>query len=239
MALDRVEPVVDTLAVNAHHHAEQIAQHLAEQVAPHLATPVHLSLEEPEALGTAGALGALRGWLDGRGALVVNGDTWCEARFEEFVAGWDGERIRIMVTGDAPFGPRSGVVASLVPWPDIAPLAATPSGLYELCWRAAAEAGRVDTVAYHGPFVDCARPADYLRANMEALLRHTTPTPGLILGENVTMSGSAHAAIIGAGAAIGGTVHRSVVWPGAVVRAGETLVDAIRIDTRTTVLIRC
>ena len=52
------------------------------------------------------------------------------------------------------------------------------------------------------------------------------------------MSGSAYAAIIGAGATIGGTVHRSVVWPGAVVRDGETLVDAIRIDTRTTVLIR-
>src|SRR3954452_15402535 len=36
------------LAINAHHHADQIAEHTAGRA--------HLSVEQPEALGTAGAV---------------------------------------------------------------------------------------------------------------------------------------------------------------------------------------
>ena len=54
LALDRLEPHTGTgprhLAVNAHHHAEQVVDHVGRRA--------HLSLEQPEPLGTAGALGA-------------------------------------------------------------------------------------------------------------------------------------------------------------------------------------
>src|SRR4051794_23879900 len=67
--LARVAAVVGSgpehVAVNAHHHANQLAAHVAGRA--------HLSVEEPEALGTAGAVAHLRPWLAGRPVLVVNG----------------------------------------------------------------------------------------------------------------------------------------------------------------------
>ncbi|MGI9118832.1 MAG: sugar phosphate nucleotidyltransferase, partial [Acidimicrobiales bacterium] len=70
LALARVAGVVPAgaVAVNAHH--------LRHQLEAHLAGRVHLSVEEPQALGTAGAVANLRGWLDGRALLVVNADAW-------------------------------------------------------------------------------------------------------------------------------------------------------------------
>jgi len=56
------------LAVHVHHHPDQLIEHVGDRA--------HLSVEQPVALGTAGAVGHLRPWLDGRPALVVNGDTW-------------------------------------------------------------------------------------------------------------------------------------------------------------------
>jgi len=43
---------------------------------------------------------------------------------------------------------------------------------------------------------------------------------------------------VGEGAVVDGTIERCVLWPGARVRADEVLVDAIRCDSRTTVLVR-
>src|ERR671916_1379534 len=71
-ALDRVEAVVgagpDRVAVNAHAHHAQLETHVAGRAS--------VSVEEPVALGTAGAVAHLRPWLDGRPALVVNADAW-------------------------------------------------------------------------------------------------------------------------------------------------------------------
>ena len=50
---------------NVHHRRGQLEDHLAGRV--------HVSVEDL-LLGTAGALGRLRGWLDGRDAVVVNAD---------------------------------------------------------------------------------------------------------------------------------------------------------------------
>src|SRR4051795_9342462 len=68
-ALARVGAVVPAgaVAVNAHHHADQLRDHLADR------PDVHLSVEPDRARGTAGALGLLRSWLDGRAVVVVNG----------------------------------------------------------------------------------------------------------------------------------------------------------------------
>jgi CTP:molybdopterin cytidylyltransferase MocA len=210
-ALGALTPVGVELAVNVHAHAATMLDHLGERW-----PQVHVSLEQVEALGTAGAIGALRGWLDGRGVLVVNADTWHRADLAHFAAGWDGERVRLLASTPLPFGPRSGVVASILPWSLAATLPAAPAGLWELIWRGELERGRVDVVHEPSPVVDCGTVADYLRANL-------------------TCSGGV--SVIGAGAVVEGTVLRSVVWPGSVVGPREVLVDAVRAERRT-VLVR-
>ena len=97
LALDRVRPAVDEVAVNLHHGRRALDVHLPDDV--------HRSVEEDEALGTAGALGHLRPWIDGRGVLVVNADAWCPGSLAPFVDGWDGERIRLLLAGDDELAP--------------------------------------------------------------------------------------------------------------------------------------
>jgi len=214
-SLESLAPAVGEVAVNTHHGAAQITEHLARRVGRG-AAEVHVSHETDQALGTAGAIGALRGWLDGRAALIVNGDTWHRADLVGFAQGWDGERVRLLSSSALPFGPRSGVVASLLPWSVAAGLAPEPSGLWERVWRCALAEGRLESVHEPGDVVDCATPADYLRANL-------------------WWSGGA--SVIGAGAVVEGQVTRSVIWPGERVERGELLVDAIRAHGRT-VLVR-
>ena len=207
-ALARLEPVTGDLAVNVHETQPGLAEHLAGRVT--------VSVEAGERLGTAGAVANLRHWIDGRPVIVVNGDTWCPGGIEPLVAGWDGACIRILVPGTDVFGPTARIAGALMPWADVVGLAPTPSGLWEVMWREAHAAGRVETIHHAGPFVDCAGPADYLGANLLA----------------------AGGSVVGAGAVVEGTVEDSVVWPGAEVRPGEHLHRAIRTDTGRTVLVR-
>jgi MurNAc alpha-1-phosphate uridylyltransferase len=210
LAVDRMRRVAgaEAVAVNVHHDREAMEAHLAGRV--------HLSVEEREALGTAGALGNLRGWIDGRPTVVVNVDAWSEADVAELVAGWDGERVRLLIAGDD-FGPQARVVGCLMPWTDVATLEPRPSGLYEECWRPAWEAGRLDVVRYAGPFVDCGTPAGYLAANLAA---------------------SGGVSVVGAGAEVEGVLEGSVVWPGVRVHRHEVLRDAVRAAEHVTVLVR-
>ena len=99
----------------------------------------------------------------------------------------------------------------------VAALDPTPSGLYEVSWRPALDAGRLDVERYTGPFFDCGTPAGYLAANLHA---------------------AGGRSVVGPGAVVEGTVHESVVWPAATVRAGERLVRAIRATEHLTVLVR-
>ncbi len=207
-ALRRLRTVDADVAVNVHESQPSLREHVDGRT--------HVSVEAGAQLGTAGALGRLRSWIDGRPTVVVNGDTWCPGGVEALVDGWDGTRIRILVGGDEPFGPTSRIAGALMPWADVAGLDAVPSGLWEVSWRAALADGRVETVAHHGPFVDCATPADYLAANLEA----------------------AGGSSVGAGALVNGIIENCVIWDGAVVRAEEHLRHAIRTDTGRTVLIR-
>lgn len=211
LALARVGAVAADVAVNVHHGREQLEDHLGSRV--------HLSVEPDVALGTAGALGQLRPWIDGRPALVVNGDAWTTAPLGALLDGWDGERIRVLVAGEPVVSPRMRLAGALLPWWAVEPLAAAPSGLWEVSWRAAADAGRIEAVAVAGgvPFVDCGTPASYLAANLAA---------------------SGGAPVIGEGAVVAGAVERSVVWDGARVEPREHLVQAIRTDAGTTVLVR-
>ena len=230
--MESVGAAVDDVAVNVHHGRAQLEAHLRAR------GDVHVSIEEPAALGTAGALANLRPWLAGRAALVVNADAWCTPDLASFVAGWDGERVRILVAGDEPFGARSKIVASILPWPEVERLEPVPSGLWEACWRALAAAGSIDTAGYDGPFVDCGTPARYLAANRWASViavgdgSVVHPTAVLAPGSVV------EASVVGAGATVAGVVRRSVVWPGTAVGRTEVLDHAIRAARRVTVLVR-
>jgi hypothetical protein len=209
LAMDRVCTAVDELAVNVHHGRAMLEAHLHGRA--------HLSIEAERPLGTAGALGRLRGWLDGRAALVVNADAWCPGSMVPFVEGWDGDRVRLLLAGEAALTPISRIAGALMPWADVAALAAEPSGLYEMSWRAAQTDGRLDVVRHDGPFVDCGTPAQYLEANLAA---------------------SGGESVVGEDAVVAGSLDRCVVWAGAVVFPGESLSRAIRPDETTTVLVR-
>ena len=213
-ALGRLAGLTSDLAVNLHHGREAIAEHLA-------GTRVHLSIEEDEALGTAGALGALRPWIDGRAVAVVNADTWCPGSLEPALDGWDGERVRLLVVGaeagDRRLGPKIVLAGALLPWTEVAPLEPVPSGLYEISWRRLAAEDRIDVHPWPGPCLDCGTPARYLAANMVA---------------------SGGISVIGKGAVVEGSVERSVIWDGVEVRPGEHLVDAIKAANDLTVFVR-
>src|SRR3954466_16016367 len=158
-ALERFTEVTDAVAVNVHAGRKLLESHLAGRV--------HLSFEDGGPLGTAGALGLLRPWIDGRPVLVVNGDTWCPQSLDVLLDGWDGERIRILVAGPDPFRAGAPIAGSLLPWRDVSAISAEPCGLTPLWLRAAAD-GRVDSVPLDDgvPWADCGTPASYLRANL-------------------------------------------------------------------------
>lgn len=200
---------------------------------------VLVSLEFERALGTAGALGRLAPWLDGRGALVLNGDTLTDLDLGRLLDGWDGVRHRVLVVGDAVLDPGARVAGALVPWDVCRSLAAEPSGLWERCWRDASAEGSLEVVGGRGTFVDCGTPGAYLRANLIVLDALTTRDPstgrgpgrgpdGCWLGPGARVTGTARRSVVGAGAVVAGDVVDSVLWPGARVEAGERLVGAVR-----------
>jgi MurNAc alpha-1-phosphate uridylyltransferase len=216
-ALAHLREHTDRIAVNAHHHADQIAAHVGGLV--------HLSIEQPEVLGTAGALGHLREWIGGRDVLLINADAYLAGQdpagrqaLAALVEGWDGERCRLLVVPTTAPGdftldgaPVRYVGACLLPGPLVATLRATPSGLYEVLWRPELDAGRLDVVHHRGTAIDCGTPADYLRANLHA---------------------SGGRAVVGSGALVEGTLRRCVVWPGAYVGPTEHLDECIRAGSR-------
>jgi NDP-sugar pyrophosphorylase family protein len=167
-------------------------------------------------LGTAGAIANIRPWLDGRGVLALNADTWTSASLASLVAGWDGITPRVLVVGDS-FGPAAKVAGALVPWADVLTLPDTPSGLYEHCWAGHARSGNLAVVTSEAGFIDCGSPADYLRANLTATAGVSSVAPT---------------------ATVRGAITRCVVWPRAHVEVGEVLTDAIRTTAGRTVLVR-
>jgi NDP-sugar pyrophosphorylase family protein len=211
LALDRLAPFTGALAVNVHHRRAAMEEHLDGR------PDVHVSIEEPVALGTAGAVGRLRPWIAGRAVAVVNADAWCPEPVDALLAGWDGARVRLLLVGADALSPGANVAGCLLPWEAAAALTDEPSGLYEVCWKPWATRGAVEVVRHDGPFIDCGTPADYLAANLAV---------------------SGGRSVVGAGTVVEGHVERTVLWPDAVVEAGEALRDAIRTTEGRTVLVR-
>ena len=203
--IERLRAHVGAIAVNAHHHTEQMEAHLAGH-------DVHLSVEEGEPLGTAGAVGNMRGWIDGRAVAVTNGDAWHPGSVDALFDGWDGETLRLLVTHDperADFGDWRFAGTSLMSWPMVKDLEPVPSGLYEVLWSTVED---VELVELDGEFFDCGTPRDYLLANLAA---------------------SGGESVIASTAVVEGDVERSVVWPDSRVERGERLVEAIRAGSLT------
>lgn len=221
-ALDAVTSAAGAVAVNVHHGAAAITEHVVDW-GRRRGRVVHVSVEAERALGTAGAIGHLRGFLDGRHLLVANADTWHRADLRAFADRWDGARVSVLTTTPGPFGPRSDVVASLLPAEMAASLTATPAGLWEVLWAGEVAGGRLETVHSDSTAVDCGTPADYLRANMAWV--------------DAFGASGAGGSVVGEGAEVRGSLSRCVVWPGSTVERGERLVDAIRAE-HLTVLVR-
>lgn len=201
-ALRRAAGVVDDIAVNVHHFRELMEQHLEGRA--------HLSIELPKPLGTAGALGNLRPWMDGRDVLVVNSNGWHRDELKGFVEGWDRERIRLLCVKDAArgdFGDLRHCGAALMPWSDVERLEPVVGGLYERSWAPADQDGRLELVVSEEPFFDCGTLVEYHAANMAASGGHN---------------------VIGSGAVVDGSIERTVLWPGVHVARDERLVDAVR-----------
>jgi hypothetical protein len=201
--------------VNAHYLGDLVRRRVAGRAV--------VSHEQPQALGTAGALGRLRPWLDGRDVLVTNADVYQPGSLAPLLDGWDGERCRLLVSDPLPgrrtdFRTPNGepvryVGSCLLPWSAVNDLDAVPSGLYEVLWRDLDEHGQLELVPLGADrlSIDCGTPADYLAANLHACG-----------GDSV----------IGEGAVVDGSLEHCVVWPGAYVGPDEHLVDVVRAGTR-------
>lgn len=228
-ALATLGSAVPEAAVNVHHGADAMARHIDSNRRDgpmHGLRAIHLSHERIEPLGTAGALVHLRRWLGGRDALVVNADTFHDADLAAFVESWDGDSPTVLTTTPGPFGPRSTVVASLVPDSRLAKLPEGPCGLWEALWSEELATGSLVTNHCDGVFHDCGTPGSYLAANLAWASVSNSP-------EAAQHPGS----VVGSGAVVRGSIERCVVWPGATVGATEQLRDAIRAEG-TTVLVR-
>jgi NDP-sugar pyrophosphorylase family protein len=161
-ALDRVAQVLPLgpadVTVNAHWLADQIVAAVGDRA--------HLSVEEPEALGTAGAVGQLRDWLAGRDVLITNADAWYDGAVDVagFVAGWDGLRPRLLGVADADRPDFDGrwrfAGMSLLPGAIAATLEPVPSGLYEVVWTKTAG----ELVRAEATFIDCGTAEDLAEA---------------------------------------------------------------------------
>jgi MurNAc alpha-1-phosphate uridylyltransferase len=164
--LDRLAGVVAvspaTMAVNAHW--------LAASVVTHLRGRVHVSVEEPEALGTAGAVAGIAPWRACRDLLVANGDAYLAGEIDlaSFVTGWDRTRPRLLVVAEQTRPDFEGrwrfAGISLLPDALARPLAAVPCGLYEAVWSRTA----LDLVPTAATFIDCGTVEDYQRARDHA-----------------------------------------------------------------------
>ncbi|MTD12664.1 NTP transferase domain-containing protein [Nakamurella sp. YIM 132087] len=205
LAIRRMERLTSSLAVNAHHLADQIAA-AAGQLHP----GIEVSFERERLLGTAGALWQLRDWIDGRPVVVANSDVWLQGPVDQLLEGWDGRRPRLLVKDmgrPADFGTLRFLGVSTVPADVAARLGPDPDGLYAAVWKNAHASGGLEFVEVVGEAHDCGTPAEFLTANQLAAGTDSVVAPDAV---------------------VEGTIREVVLLPGARVAAGEHLERAIR-----------
>lgn len=184
---------VTEAGVNLHHLGHQIEQNLAEGAAN---LPKLLFYEEPEILGTAGALRNAAAFLEDGDFVVVNSDAAIEPDFGQLLSAHraSGRAATLCVVENreperyTPLqaeGDRITAFGVHTPRPllytgvcVLAPrlLARIPRGETQLAsdlWQPLLSEGReeIGFVRHEGPFSDLGRPSDFLRASLEALER--------------------------------------------------------------------
>ena len=210
LAIASVRPYARDIAVNVHYRADDVRQHLS-------GSGVHLSDETGRLLGSAGAVGHLHEWIDGRGVLIRNSDAYLTDDLSALVHGWDGVHPRVLGVergGSSDFGSVQYVGACLLPADIAAALPDATASLYDLVWEPAWTSGALQIVPATGEAVDCGTPRDYLRANLLA---------------------SGGDSVIGAGASVLGSIDEVVVWDGGYVGPDERLRMCIRAGRDVTV----
>ncbi len=220
----------ESVAVNAAYLADQVVRHVGDRA--------HLSVELEGPLGTSGGVGRLKGWIDGRGALVGNSDAYLADPARDpgkdiaaLLDGWNGETVRMLTKPNPPgatggFSGRRFTGFSLLPWRYVRELADEHGNLVRTVWRPAEAEDALELINYEGVYIDTGTPADYLAANLHA---------GPVVDPTATVTGTATDSVVGPGAQVHGTITRCVVWPGAEVGAGESLVDTVRAPGNLTV----
>jgi MurNAc alpha-1-phosphate uridylyltransferase len=223
----------ELVAVNAAYRADQVVAHVGGRA--------HLSVEPDGPLGTSGGVARLRGWIDGRGALIGNADAYlADPRREPgkdiaaLLDGWTGETVRMLTRPlgagvEGGFGGQRFAGFSLVPWRYLRDLPAVQNGLVSTVWRPAERAGELELIGYDGLYLDTGTPADYLRANLHAA------GGASLIDPSAKITGAVSESVIGPDAVVDGDVTRCVIWPGATVTAGESLHDVIRAGRDMTV----
>jgi NDP-sugar pyrophosphorylase family protein len=177
------------------------AAYLADQIVDHVGDRAHVSVESDGPLGTAGGVGNLKDWIDGRGALTGNSDAYlADPRRDPgkdiaaLLDGWSGETVRMLTLPVSPgdtggFSGRRFAGFSLLPWRYVRDLPAEKGELVHEVWRPAEAAGELELIGYEGGYVDTGTPADYLRANLAAA--HLRPTSAPAAGAPATRNAPA------------------------------------------------
>ncbi len=238
--LDRALRAVGSLGLAGPQRVAVNAWHLAGRIVAHVGDRAHVSVETGAApLGSAGGLGALRGWVAGRHVLVANADAYLSGGdLSGLLDGWDGRGVRMLgvPAGDhrPEFGAHRFAGVSLIAADLAAGLPPQTADLVRAVWRPAEAAGLLRVVDYAGVYLDSGTPADYLAANLHAA---SVESGGCLVAPSASVGSGARVvgSVIGPGAKILGDVERCVVWPGARVEAGERLCAAIRYGRAGTV----
>ncbi len=239
--LDRALSRIAGLGLNGPGEVAVNAAYLGDQVVEHVNGRAHLSVEPDGPLGTSGGVGRLRGWVDGRAALVGNADAYLSdprrppgTDIAAMLDGWDGTTVRMLTRPTDPgqpggFSGRRFAGFSLLPWRYVWQLADQPGELVRTVWRPAEAAGELELIGYDGCYIDTGTPADYLAANLHAA------GGGSLIDPSATVTGRCVDSVIGAGAVVGGSLTRCVVWPGGTVAEDQVLTDAVRAGADLTV----
>jgi N-acetyl-alpha-D-muramate 1-phosphate uridylyltransferase len=229
--LDRALALLEEIGLTGPERVAVNACWLGDQVAEHVGDRAHMSMEK-ELLGSAGSVGHLRDWVDGRPVLVMNADAYFSAdvTISALVDDWDGERLRILgqvhVGGEGEFGGYDFAGMSLLPAMTAASLPADHGDLVRLAWRPAEAAGTLELIRLHGLYLDCGTPRSYLHANLLEVEES-------LIAADAVVTGDVRRSVIGAGATVHGDVHDCVVWPGSHVAEGEHLTRAVRAQNFT------
>ena len=238
--LDRALARIGGLGLHGPADVAVNAAYLADQIVRHVEDRAHLSVELDGPLGTAGGISRLRGWIDGRAALIGNADAYLAdprrapgADIAALLDGWTGDTVRMLTLPieDGATGGFSGqrfAGFSLLPWRYIEPLAERED-LVSTAWRPAEAAGDLELITFDGVYLDTGTPAHYLSANLHAAGGRNLIDP------TAKVEGHSTASVIGPHAVVRGDVTRCVIWPGAAVSDNETLTNTIRAGANLTV----